>query len=38
MCGEWQSSRCQYAEESGIVLAFDYRDFQADSKVEIIAQ
>lgn len=38
MYGEWQLSQCQYAEESGIVLAFDYRDFQTDSKVEIIAQ
>ena len=38
MYGEWQLSQCQYSEESGIVLAFDYRDFQTDTKVEIIAQ
>ena len=35
--GAWQLSQCQYSEESCIVLVFDYRNFQIDSKVERIA-
>lgn len=35
--GEWQLSRCQYSEQSCIVLVFNYRNFQTDSEAERIA-